>query len=118
MVEKQCSYVFFRTLGGGADMVIHTDTSEDGWGAYAPATGGRVGSRWLPHEAQQHINCLELRAVLFGLQAFCKDKERLRLHIRTDKTMTIYCIRNQGSTRSMECNALARQIWFWAQTFG
>jgi ribonuclease HI len=96
-------------------MVIHTDASEDGWGAYSPATGERAGSRWLPQEARQHINCLELKAVLLALQAFCKDRSKLKVHIRTDNTTTMYCIRNQGSTRLLECNDLARQIWWWAK---
>ena len=43
-------------------MVITTDASLQGWGAHieARATGGR----WLPEEADAHINVLELRAVL------------------------------------------------------
>jgi hypothetical protein len=95
-------------------MVIHTDANENGWGSYVPATGERARSRWLPQEAQQHISCLELKAVLFVMQAFCKDKRNLKVHIRKDNTTTLYITKHQGSTQSMECNTLTRQIWLRA----
>jgi hypothetical protein len=32
----------------------------------------------------------------------------------TDNTTTVSCIKKQGSTKSDNCNEIARQIWFWA----
>ena len=41
------------------DLVIETDTSRQGWGAYCQ--GMSTGGRWLPEETSYHINCLASR---------------------------------------------------------
>jgi hypothetical protein len=57
---------------GDSATVITTDTSLEGWGAQGPnqVTGGR----WLPEEANDHINVLELKAILLGLESLVAVK--------------------------------------------
>ena len=50
-----------------SEVNITTDASLEGWGAHVEkeVTGGR----WLPEERDDHINVLELKAILLGLQS-------------------------------------------------
>jgi len=34
----------------------------------------KTGGRWNEEETLQHINCLELMAVLYALKAFCRKE--------------------------------------------
>ena len=93
-------------------VIITTDASLQGWGAHIGdlATGGR----WLPEEADAHINVLELRAVLLGLQSLVRN-ENTHIQIFTDNTTTLAYIRKMGGTKSVPCNQMAQQIWGWAE---
>ena len=52
------------------DLSIRTDASLLGWGA--TCNGMTTGGRWSMEEAEQHINCLELKAAILALKAFLK----------------------------------------------
>ena len=52
------------------DLTIRTDASLLGWGA--TCNGTSTGGRWSVEEAEQHINCLELKAVILDLKAFLR----------------------------------------------
>ena len=92
--------------------VITTDASLEGWGAHddSVATGGR----WLDSESDNHINVLELQAILLGIKSLvCKNKTHVR--ILTDNTTAMAYIRNMGGTKSKPCNKLSKLIWNWAE---
>ena len=91
---------------------ITTDASLQGWGAHSVevATGGR----WLPHEAEAHINVLELRAVLLGLSSLIRQ-QNIHVHILSDNMTAVTYITKMGGTRSTECNNIVRKIWCWAE---
>ena len=52
------------------DLTIRTDASLLGWGA--TCNGTSTGGRWSVEEAEQHINCLELKAAILALKAFLR----------------------------------------------
>ena len=52
------------------DLSIRTDASLLGWGA--TCNGTSTGGRWSVEEAEQHINCLELKAAILALKAFLR----------------------------------------------
>lgn len=73
----------------------------------------RAGDRWTTEEATKHINCLELLAALFGLQAFCSDMNYVPIRIYSDNNTTVSYVNSMGGTRSMECNVIAKAIRFF-----
>ena len=94
------------------EMTLFTDASEEGWGAHVNerATGGR----WSEEEKLDHINILELRAILFGLQSLCQEVES-HVKIMTDNTTAMAYVRHQGGVKSPGCHEVAEQIWSWAE---
>lgn len=52
------------------DVTLYTAASNNGWGAVMGTE--KTGGRWTEAESNNHINCLDLMAVLFGLKAFCR----------------------------------------------
>ena len=72
-----------------------------------------TGGRWSPVESGQHINVLELKAVLMGLQSLCKAKQDCHIKILSDNTTTVSYLKNMGGTHSLACNEIARKVWLW-----
>lgn len=91
--------------------MLKTDASNKGWGAHFESTS--TGGCWLPTEATDHINCLELRAVWLGLQAFCSKCTDARIQLYIDNTTAVTYINKMGGSHSLACNKLARDIWLW-----
>ena len=58
-----------------ADFVLNTDASTVGWGCFDHETGEKAGGRWNSEELQYHINYLELKAILLGLQSITRKKD-------------------------------------------
>jgi len=95
------------------DKIIYTDASSKGWGAHLGDT--ETGGMWKPLESENHINYLELLAILFGLKALIKNFEVLHIRIMSDNTTAVAYINNMGGIKSMGCNAIAFEIWSWAR---
>lgn len=92
------------------DLVISTDASLTGWGA---KLGSMVtGGNWSSHELD-HINCLELKAVLLGLQSLCKDHGDTHIRLRSDNTTVVACIDRCASTK-LSLLTIIEQIFEWA----
>ena len=53
---------------GEPALTMTTDASKTGWGC--PLLEAPTGCQWTPKEASEHINFLEIKAVLLGLQSF------------------------------------------------
>ena len=63
---------FFREIDHGQPQVfIYTDASQVGWGATLSTS--TTQGLWNFHEAQLHINILELLAIKFGLRSLLND---------------------------------------------
>ena len=89
--------------------ILTTDASLEGWGAVYgnESTGGR----WSDVEKTDHINVLELKAVLFGLKAYFKNIQNVEILIRSDNTTTVSYINRMGGSKSSECESVAKEIW-------
>lgn len=95
------------------DLGLTTDASLLGWGAVCDR--GSTGGRWGELESSLHINALELKAILLGLQTFFKDHSHAEIKVLTDNTTAVAFVNHMGGTRSAECNKIAKDIWDWCE---
>uniref|UniRef100_A0AC35GWB7 Reverse transcriptase domain-containing protein n=1 Tax=Panagrolaimus sp. PS1159 TaxID=55785 RepID=A0AC35GWB7_9BILA len=101
-----------RILPPPISMVVRTDASTLGWGC--SFNGQKTGGRWSLEEAKLHINVLELRAALFGLQLACKGIKNVGIRLESDNVSAIAYINKRGGTKSRELLAAAQDLWEWA----
>ena len=95
------------------DCTIQTDASEQGWGATDGNTP--IGGRWSFLE-RNHINVLELKAILLALKSYFRHNCRVKhVHIVTDNITAFVYINNMGGMPSVICNDIAKCIWEIAQ---
>lgn len=82
-----------------------------GWGCNCRSLNISAGGPWKQNEANYHINVLELQAVYLALQALCKDKLYISIHLLIDdNTTAVAYVREQGGSRFLECNKMTRKI--------
>jgi hypothetical protein len=91
------------------DMIITTDASKKGWGA--ECSGVTTQGLWAKEEATQHINVLELKAVLFAVKGFVKEKTPTHIHVRIDNTVAVANINKKGGTKSKPLLEVTRDLW-------
>ena len=82
-------------------LALYTDSSLQGWGAFLE--GKSVSGVWSLVQQQEHINLLEMRAVLLALQHFKTLLVSKAVVLATDNTTVVAYLQNQGGTR---CHAL------------
>lgn len=99
---------------GQADLIIETDASLRGWGCNCRSLNISAGGPWKQNEANYHINVLELQALYLALQTLCNDKRNISIHLLIDNTTAVAYVTEQGGSRSLDCNKMARKIWMWA----
>ena len=92
-------------------LVITTDASGQGWGAVLHPH--RVSGVWSKEEALDHINTLELKAVLLALQNLESLVVGHSLLIRSDNMTVVSFINHQGGTHSLSLCRLALDLWEW-----
>ena len=97
---------------GEPEVTVFTDASMEGWGAHIGTV--TAGGRWTEKEARDHINVLELRAILLALQSLCQEPYK-HIRIMSDNTTAIAYVTHLGGVRSPECNEVACHIWNWAE---
>ena len=73
----------------------------------------RTGGNWNDNEKLEHINVLEMKAILFGLKSLCSYLSHQHIRIRTDSLTCVYYINKKGGSKSEKCNSLALEIWEW-----
>lgn len=93
-------------------IVLTTDASLKGWGAVSDSES--TGGLFTAEEGSEHINVLELKAVLFGLKSLLSHVSGSVIKILCDNTTAVCCINNMGSCRSLICNKVTLEIWDWA----
>ena len=96
-----------------SSVTIQSDASTVAWGA--ALSGQSTGGRWSTPEQQQHINVLELKAALFGLQAFCSEMTGVHVKLELDNTTAIAYINHMGGSKSEKLNQLAYDLWDWCR---
>jgi hypothetical protein len=75
------------------DMVIYTDASLVGWGAVSNQI--QIGGAWTEAERSLHINCLELLAAWYAIQAFTRDQRKVNILALLDGQPFSDCIHQQ-----------------------
>jgi len=89
-----------------------TDASTIGWGAVIKEIS--TEGQFTILEREQHINVLELKAALFGLQALCHNVYNTHILLKVDNTSAVAAINKMGSTRSLMMDKVVHKIWEWA----
>ena len=95
------------------EVEICTDASLEGWGAHRGDIA--IGGRWLEEEAEEHINMLELKAILFGLKSLC-GREDEQVKVLTDSITALAYVKHMGGVKSAKCDEVAKQIWDWLES--
>ncbi|XP_028394441.1 uncharacterized protein LOC114518633 [Dendronephthya gigantea] len=93
------------------DLVIETDASRKGWGAYCE--GVSTGGPWCSEEKRLHINCLELLAGSFAIKTFTKDKVCAHVRLMMDNAAAVAYVNKMGGTHSQTLANLAIALWEW-----
>ena len=98
------------------DLVIETDASRQGWGAYCQ--GMSTGGRWLPEETSYHTNCLELLAGSLVIMSFTKNKAKAQVLLLMDISAVTYIKQNGRDTlpHAPPCSYQAKNLWDWCLT--
>ena len=100
------------------DIVVKTDASHLGWGAFAPFREDRFrsfGGRWGPEDLGKHINTLETIAAALGLKYALHDIKGKHVRLRSDNTTAVSVIKKQGDTKCKERNYWVQQLWRFIQ---
>jgi ribonuclease HI len=93
------------------ELVMFSDASNEGWGAVLEEKC--ANGRWSESERDWHINVLELMAILYGLKSLCKNVSEKHIRVMSDNTTAVHYITNMGGVRSVQCQAVTREIWLW-----
>lgn len=96
------------------DIVLETDASLVGWGAFCPTLSTRSQGKWNTVEKTYHINVLELLAIYFALKTLCLKGDHTHIRILSDSSTAVAYIKAMGGTHSSQCNKIAKAIWEWS----
>ena len=94
-------------------LVITMDASGQGWGGGAVLHPHRVSGVWSKEEVFDHINTLELKAVLLALQNLESLVVGHLLLIRSGYMTVVSFIIFQGGILSLSLCRLALDLWEW-----
>ncbi|CAB4006473.1 Pre-mRNA-splicing factor cwc-26, partial [Paramuricea clavata] len=86
-----------------------TDASITGWGC--SLAGTPTGGSWDSGESEEHINWLEVKAILLGLKSFADHICQKHVKIISDNATAVCCINHMGTNHSKEINLLVKEIW-------
>lgn len=105
-----------RIFHSGTEVDLYTDASNLGWGGHLHQRSTSGG--WSEDERLLHINALELKAILFALQAFGLELYGKHVRVFCDNTTALSYVNEMGGMKSDACNEIAIQIWDWCVTNG
>ena len=54
---------------------------------------------------------LELKAALLALQSFAREKANIPVRLMMDNTTAVACVSKMGTSHSVQCNAVTKEIW-------
>ena len=72
-----------------------------------------TGGLFSDEETQNHINVLELKAILFGLESLARHMRLAHIRILCGNSTEVACINKFGTSHSGKCDTLSKQIWKW-----
>jgi hypothetical protein len=96
---------------GAPDLVIETEASRKGWGAYC--MGVSTGGQWSQGESLLHINCLELLAGAFAVKTFVKGRAQMKVRLLMDNISAAHYINKMGGSTSPVLARYAIDLWEW-----
>ena len=96
-------------------LTLFTDASLLGWGAYLE--GQTVSGMWSSTLQKDHINLLEMRAVLLALSHFKLCLESLSIVLATNNTTVVAYLKNQGATHCYSLYQLAKEVLILCSQF-
>jgi hypothetical protein len=90
---------------------IATDASSLlAWGA--SFAGLATGGAWADSESDIHMNVKEMIAIHYALRSFLPYLKGSHVRVLCDNTTAVSVLNKMGSTRSIECNNMARDLAF------
>ena len=96
---------------GEVGITLTSDASKQGWGA--ATSDSSTGGLWTAEEAKEHINFLEMLAVLFALKSFSTLTHGKHVKVMVDNTVTESTVNQMGTSHSPKLNKLTKDIWEW-----
>ena len=97
------------------DNCITTDASCNGLGAVMESNSTRV--LFSTSEMKEHINVLELKAILSGLKGLAKSLTKIHIEVFTDNSTAVACINKFSTCRSYgfrDKRDVAMGLWFFS----
>ena len=92
---------------------MHCDASNTGWGV--KFLSFNTGGSWSLKEQVLHINLKEMLAIFYSLNTFKGYIKHSHVLIFSDNTTAVSVINHMGTSKSQDCNALAKSIWDFCQ---
>ena len=93
-----------------------TDASgKIGWGASLLGVLP-IGGTWTDDQADIHINVKEMLAILYALRSYCDELSEHHVRVLCDNTTAVHVLNKMGTTRSPECNQMAKEIWTFCKS--
>ena len=92
---------------GKPKLVIYSDASKKGWGAFNETENIRTGGEWSVAEQESHINILELKACQLSLHSFCKNLKNLHVRVFLDNMTSCSYINKLGGKN--------RRAWLYSK---
>jgi hypothetical protein len=96
-------------------LTLFTDASLLGWGAYLE--GQTVSGMWSSTLQKDHINLLEMRAVLLALSHLKLCLESLSIVLATDNTTVVAYLKNRGGTHCYALYQLVKDVLILCSQF-
>ena len=82
--------------------VLHSDSSDNGWGGINPHTGQFVQKYWR-EESYLHINVKEMKAAIHTVQSLAKANDKVLLCV--EKQEIFYYLQKGGGERILSTNS-------------
>ena len=92
---------------------VQTDASTTGWGI--SCHGIILGGAWTPAQRQDHINVLEMRAVLIACHRLLPHLQNRAVLFLVDNQTVVSYLQKQGGTRSHQLLALTMDVFHFAE---
>ena len=70
-----------------------------------------IGGVWTEEQADLHINVKEMIAILYALRSFLDILSGQHVRVLCDNTTAVHTINKMGTTKSMSCNKMVKEIW-------
>lgn len=94
-----------------SEVTLYTDASKEGWEGVLHNV--KIGGHWTPEEASNHINDLDMLAVLFSFKEFHKELSRKHVLVQIDNMTAVSDLGKMGTSHSKKQNHLTHTLWEW-----